>query len=60
MDEIAILRTVRLHDKETEKQIADRIGKPESKVKELFATLIKDGKLKRSTFKGQDYWEIAD
>ena len=59
MDEIAILRTIRLHDTETEKQIATRLGKPEIEVKTIFSTLIEDGKLKRATFKGQDYWELA-
>ena len=59
MDEIAVLRTIRLHDTETEKQIATRLGKPEIEVKAIFSTLIEDGKLKRAAFKGQDYWELA-
>ena len=59
MDEIAVLRTIRLHDTETEKQIATRLGKPEIEVKAIFSTLIKDGKLRRSNFNGHHYWELA-
>ena len=58
-DEIAILRTVRQYDTETEKQIAIRLGKPEAEVKSLIATLIKDRFLERNNYRGQDYWELV-
>ena len=57
MDEIAILRTVRIHGTETETQIAVRLGKPEGEVKALIATLMKDRFLERNNYRGQDYWE---
>ena len=59
MDEIAILRTIRLHDTENAQQIANRLGKPEGEVKALFAALIRDGMLKHSAFNGQAYWELV-
>ena len=59
MDEIAILRTVRTHDTETEKQIAIRLGMSEAKVKKLMETLIKDRFLERNNYRGQDYWELV-
>ena len=59
MDEIAILRTVRQHYKDTEKQLADRLGKSEGEVKTLIANLIKDGRLQRMNYDGQDYWELG-
>lgn len=59
MDEIAILRTVRQFDTETEEQIAVRLGKSEEEVKSLIATLIKDRFLERNNFRGQDYWELV-
>lgn len=58
-DEIAILRTVRQYDTETEKQIATRLGKSEAEVKSLIATLIKDRFLERNNYRGQDYWELV-
>ncbi len=58
-DEIAILRTVRQYDTETEKQIAIRLGKSEAEVKSLIATLIKDRFLERNNYRGQDYWELV-
>ena len=58
-DEIAILRTVRQYDTETEKQIAIRLGKSEAEVKSLIATLIKDRFLERNNYRGQDYWEVV-
>ena len=59
MDEIAVLRTVRQYDIETEKQIAIRLGKSEAEVKSLIATLIKDRFLERNNYRGQDYWELV-
>lgn len=59
MDEIAVLRTVRQYDTETEKQIAIRLGKSEAEVKSLIATLIKDRFLERNNYRGQDYWELV-
>ena len=58
-DEIAILRTVRQYDTETEKQIAIRLGKSEAEVKSIIATLIKDRFLERNNYRGQDYWELV-
>lgn len=59
MDEIAILRTVRMHDTASEQQIADLIGKSEDDVKALIVTLIKDRMLERNNFRGQDYWKLV-
>ncbi len=58
-DEIAILRTVRQYDTETEKQIAIRLGKSEAEVKSLIATLIKDRFLERNNYRRQDYWKLV-
>ena len=56
MDEIAILRTIRWDYTATEKQLADKLGKSEEKVKSLIATLMKDGMLERCTINGIESW----
>ena len=56
MDEIAILRTVRINDTATEKQLAYHLGKSEDEMKALISTLMKDGILERCTVNGIDSW----
>lgn len=59
MDEIAVLRTVRIYDTETERQLATRLGKSEDEIKTIIATLLKEGMLHRTNYNGQGYWELV-
>ena len=59
MEEIAVLRTVRLHPELTLKQIAEEIGKPEEATKRITENLVARGQLRHEKGQEEGDWEIV-
>jgi len=59
MDEIAVLRTVRLQPELTIKQLAEKIRKSEDDVRRITENLIAHGMLRHEHGKEEGDWDIV-